>query len=189
MLIGFSAVTGLWWVKAMLFGSGSVDRVLAGVTIPLAIGAAVYTAFLFGQAEGRDLWQSKLLAPHLLVQAVFAGSAAWLVLEPAMGTMALHTTMATVFTGALVMDLVIGILDILVSPHGTDTAEAAVRSIRRGRYKLHFWVGGLLLGHVIPLVLVWNGGASAAVAGLAALIGLYLYEHAYVYAPQDVPNS
>ena len=36
---------------------------------------AVYTAFLFGQAKGRDLWQSPLLAPHLIVQALPAGAA------------------------------------------------------------------------------------------------------------------
>ena len=37
---------------------------------------AGYTAFLFGQAEGRDLWQSPVLFWHLLVQAVMVGSGA-----------------------------------------------------------------------------------------------------------------
>ena len=41
----------------------------------LAAGTAVYTAFLFGQSKGRDLWQSPLLAPHLIVQALTAGAA------------------------------------------------------------------------------------------------------------------
>jgi len=40
--------------------------------IPLSIMAAVYTAYLFAQARARDLWQSPLLAPHLLVQAIIA---------------------------------------------------------------------------------------------------------------------
>jgi Fe-S-cluster-containing dehydrogenase component/formate-dependent nitrite reductase membrane component NrfD len=189
LLIGFSGVSGLWWAKHVVLGPGAVDGVLAVLTIPLAIGAAIYTAFLFAQAEGRDLWQSKLLAPHLFVQSVFAGSAAWLILEPLSGQMSLHGTMATVFTVALLADLLLAVLDILILPHRTSTARAAVHAIRRGRYRVHFWVGGLLLGHLLPLALVWNGGVSAAVAGLAALVGLYLYEHAYVYAPQDIPNS
>ena len=37
---------------------------------------AGYTAFLFGQAEGRDLWQSPLLFWHLLPQAVLVGAGA-----------------------------------------------------------------------------------------------------------------
>ena len=31
--------------------------------------AACYTAFLFGQCEGRDLWQTPLLPAHLIAQA------------------------------------------------------------------------------------------------------------------------
>ena len=42
---------------------------------PLAVMAAVYTAYLFAQAKARDLWQSPLLPPHLLVQAVLLGAA------------------------------------------------------------------------------------------------------------------
>ena len=37
-------------------------------------GRPGYTAFLFGQCEGRDLWQTPLLLPILLAQAVAAGA-------------------------------------------------------------------------------------------------------------------
>src|SRR5439155_10050232 len=52
-----------------------VSRVLAGLTMLLAASTALYTAFLFGQSKGRDLWQSALLGPHLIVQALTAGAA------------------------------------------------------------------------------------------------------------------
>ena len=49
--------------------------------------AAVYTAWLFAQAKARDLWQSPLLPPQLLVQAVASGAGALLLVaafvEPA----------------------------------------------------------------------------------------------------------
>ena len=48
------------------------------MTFPLALGAAIYTAFLFAQAEGRDLWQSSLLPFHLMAQAFVAGAGALL---------------------------------------------------------------------------------------------------------------
>ncbi|HEV2764767.1 MAG TPA: 4Fe-4S dicluster domain-containing protein, partial [Pyrinomonadaceae bacterium] len=49
---------------------------LMAAGLPLAALTAVYTAYLFAQAKARDLWQNPLLPPHLLVQAVLAGSAA-----------------------------------------------------------------------------------------------------------------
>ena len=44
-------------------------RHCCGRALPLAVLAAVYTAWLFAQAKARDLWQSPLLPPQLLVQA------------------------------------------------------------------------------------------------------------------------
>jgi Fe-S-cluster-containing dehydrogenase component/formate-dependent nitrite reductase membrane component NrfD len=38
--------------------------------------AAGYTAFLFAQCNGRDLWEGPIVLPHLLVQAVLAGGCA-----------------------------------------------------------------------------------------------------------------
>jgi ferredoxin len=71
ILISFSTVTGLWWLieTAGWLGWLGMDMVNIGrmVLLPpnivLAGLAAVYTAFLFAQAEGRDLWQSPLLPP------------------------------------------------------------------------------------------------------------------------------
>ncbi len=66
----FGFTSGLYWllIPAALFGAG----------------AAGYTAFLFGQAEGRDFWQSPLLLPTLLAQAVLAGSSALSLLSAAL---------------------------------------------------------------------------------------------------------
>jgi Fe-S-cluster-containing dehydrogenase component len=83
LLIGFSAVAGLWWLLEAAAQFGFVDAALAANLRPLflwgglalAVGVATYTAFLFGQAEGRDLWQSPLLPFHLVVQALAAGAA------------------------------------------------------------------------------------------------------------------
>ena len=50
----------------------------SGLGVPLAVLSAVYTAWLFAQAKARDLWQSPLLPPQLLVQAAPSGAAALL---------------------------------------------------------------------------------------------------------------
>ena len=50
------------------------------VTAGVAGLVAVYTAFLFAQAKGRDFWQSPTLAIHMLVHSIMAGAASFLLL-------------------------------------------------------------------------------------------------------------
>jgi len=40
-----------------------------------AVLVAIYTAFLFAQAKGRDFWQSPSLVFHMLVHSLMAGAA------------------------------------------------------------------------------------------------------------------
>ncbi len=64
------------WLLAAFFDVGWAMTALAWLAIPAAAMMAGYTAFLFGQAEGRDLWQSPVLFWHLQAQAVMVGSGA-----------------------------------------------------------------------------------------------------------------
>ena len=57
-----------------LVGNNSALPWLSLPIVILSAGVAGYTAFLFGQCEGRDLWQTPLLLPTLLAQAVRAHS-------------------------------------------------------------------------------------------------------------------
>jgi hypothetical protein len=52
---------------------------------------------------------------------------------------------------------------------------------------LLFWIGGVLAGIVIPILLLWFGVMGPA--GFIALIGLFCYERAWVRAGQIVPLS
>src|SRR5688572_7146651 len=83
---------GSWLVRGSValgaFGLAAVawlaapGSVVYAVSIPLALGAAGYTAFLFRQAKGREFWSSKWLLPHLLVQSVAAGAAGLATVAP-----------------------------------------------------------------------------------------------------------
>ena len=198
LLIGFSTVSGLWTAGAVLDVLGwmalpeGVSMALSWVTLPLAFGAAVYTAFLFAQAEGRDLWQSPLLPLHLLVQAVMMGAAVLLVVGGLLGA---PSTLVDVSGQALVAMLVLDLAMLLLGefgiPHASEVAARAAHEITRGRYRRHFWGGAVLLGHVLPLGALWLGTSLPIAAGvlLATGVGLYLYEYAFVMAPQEIPNS
>ncbi|GIV72426.1 MULTISPECIES: NrfD/PsrC family molybdoenzyme membrane anchor subunit [Caldilinea] len=205
LLIGFSGIAGLWWLleTAALFNllpaelSAALRLPLLWVGGMLAVGAAVYTAFLFGQAEGRDLWQSPLLPFHLVVQALMVGAGMLLVLDLFL-TMPEALTQFTrmVFGVALLVDLFVTLVGEFSMPHATELAARAAHEISRGRYRRYFWQGSVLLGHVAPLafmVLTFLfapiAPLSAALAGLCAIAGLYFFEYAFVMAPQELPNS
>ncbi|MFQ5614466.1 MAG: 4Fe-4S dicluster domain-containing protein [Anaerolineae bacterium] len=199
ILIGFTVVAGLWF---LLEGGVALKLLPAALSealrLPflaagfgLAAAGAVYTAFLLGQAEGRDLWQSTLLPAHLLIQALLVGSGALLILGlfVAMPT-AMRTALLWTFGVSLVVDLFVTLLGEFGMPHASETAARAAHDISRGKYRNHFWGGSILLGHVAPLALLLPGLPwLAALAALAAIAGLFLFEYAYIMAPQEVPNS
>jgi len=198
ILVGFSAVAGIWWLleTATYFGFTAPALItlarpaLLWLGLPFAAGVAFYTAFLFGQAEGRDLWQNSLLPAHLIVQALLAGAAGLLLLAAAgLLPAAMAATLRLLFAAFLLIDLLLLAAEFAM-PHATETAAAAAHAIYHGHYKRHFWIGAILIGHLLPMALLATGQPAAAViAGLAAIFGLYLYEFAFVMAPQEVPNS
>jgi formate-dependent nitrite reductase membrane component NrfD len=60
---------------------GGFTPVLYGITLAAATMTAIYTAFLFAQAKGRDFWQSPSLALHMLVHSFMAGAAVFLIVN------------------------------------------------------------------------------------------------------------
>ena len=181
---------------AGLAGQQTLLAVLAGPAAVLAAATAGYTAFLFGQCEGRDLWQSPLLLPTLLAQAVIAGTATYSLLDLTLDVPEIDT-LRSVFMGGLAA------LGLLLATElwskGTRHVELAVAEMTRGRYALQFWLGGIVIGLIFPGALVMTavfaavsddaGVGLAAGAAVAALIGLFAYEDAYVRAGQSVPLS
>ena len=154
-------------LAALALARLAAPPVLIVVTALLAAGTATYTAMLFGQAKGRDLWQSALLGPHLLVQALAAGAALfapdWLfVLLP--------------LNGLLVAGEVWG-------RHATEDARTAARLIAEDR---RFTTGVLVIGHLLPLSILWGSWSLRPLAGVLALFGLFVWEHLYVQAPQRI---
>lgn len=180
---------------ASWFDTYSLHRWLMIPGLPLAVLAAVYTAYLFAQAKARDMWQNPLLPPHLLVQALLLGSAALLPfavrfepatqIEPGIVSPLLWTVAITSLLHVL---MVLGEVSLT---HATAHARLAVWEMMQGRYKTDFWVGMVLsiLGGLMPWLALFEVVSTSFGVGGApmALIGLMLYENAYVQAGQSVP--
>jgi Fe-S-cluster-containing dehydrogenase component/formate-dependent nitrite reductase membrane component NrfD len=176
---GAVAITGYGGVLALhgvgsLAGLRSLQEWLAVAGIPLAGATAVYTAFLFAQAKARDLWQSSLLPPHMLVQAVVLGAAVLLPFGQA------AHELRWVLGGAALAHVLLALGEISL-PHPTAHAHLAVHELSRGSYARWFRVGLVLAA--VAVAAPWIGLVAVA----PALLGVLAYEHAYVQSGQAVP--
>lgn len=193
VLMAFSGLSSAI-VAARFLGFDDLADGLRWTNLVPASLAAAYTAFLFAQCEGRDLWQNtRVLLPHLLVQALFVGGASLLPFAP-------DARLA----------LVVFVLALL--HHGLALLE---------RHGHHETANGRHAAALLPTVRAWPGSrwsalhlglaVTTAATGLGALLvaaglhyplplslalcavmawaGLFLYEQAYVRAGQLPPLS
>ena len=186
-LTSYGAVLTLW-LAAHLVNAPALAEILVWPGAALAVVAAVYTAFLFAQAKGRDFWQNPLLSLHLLAHALLAGSAVWLLADAVLFSEPSASARLSL-TCTLIFSMVTILAEILTTPPTTD-AHLALRWIVGRPMGRWFWGGGLGVGHVLPLILLVTGFPGAGViAAVAALAGLFVIEWLWVLAPQHVPLS
>jgi len=198
IMVTFTAIAGLWWLlEAGAFWNilvpadfvASIRTVAAWIVFPFALGVVIYTAFLLGQAEGRDMWQSNLLPFQLFAQSAMVASGVFLTLNLFVDFPANLTAFLTIlFPASIAINLLLTFAGKLNS-FPTNTALLASREMTHGKFRNHYWWGGIALGHIVPLVLVIASASAFPVAVLASLVGLFFYEYAFVMAPQHIPNS
>ncbi len=187
IITAFGAFLGaivLGWVLG--YGSAITHPVTLVVGIALSTATAVYTAFLFSQSKGRDLWQSPAMPIHMFTQAVIAGSAVTALLG-LLGYGGLVEPSRLFLAGGLLAHAALVASEIF-TPHQTEDAEEAAARITRGRFSRAFWIGGIGVGIALPLIALAVGGAPALVAGagVLALAGLFAFEYCWIIAPQTI---
>lgn len=166
---------------------------LVWALVPVGAMLAGYTAFLFNQLEGRDLWQSPLLLPHTIVNALLAGAAGLGLSAQALDAPVplLRALAWTILLGSVLSAGLVA-LDTF-GAHPTRQAERAALNLWRDRFARRFWLGvtvGLALPAALAAGFIAAGGpVLIAAAGACALVGLWLYEDAWVRAGQSVPLS
>ena len=190
VLAAFAAVTAAWWIA----GIAEAPDILKVLSVPVVLCAAAtagYTALLFGQCEGRDLWQTPLLLPTLLAQAVTAGGAGYSIVDLFVEVPEIDAIRWAFLAGVCVTA---ALITLEATSKGTPHVEAAVHQMIKGTYRDRFWFGvlvGLFVpGCVLILALATGSGSSlVAAAGVAAIAGMWAYEDSFVRAGQSVPLS
>ena len=194
-LITFFGAALAMWGAGLLFGLDMLRWAGRLLAYPMAFGTAIYTAFLFAQAKGRDFWQSPVLALHMIIHAVMAGAAILTVagfVDSALSAWA--EPAARILVLAIGANLLVTAAELTLT-HANTAIEQTVRDITGGHYKTMFWAGMVLLGNILPFL----GIAALAgyhptsiwlpVSSLMVLAGLWIGERIWVEAPQRLPLS
>jgi Fe-S-cluster-containing dehydrogenase component/formate-dependent nitrite reductase membrane component NrfD len=195
VLVAFGGLGAAW-----LLAAWAAPGWLAWLRWPLvaaAIAGAGYSGYLFAQAKGRDFWQSPLLPLHFVVQAGVAGVAvAALLAAVGGGAAAAGGSIAALLATAVLVHLALIVFGEVGVTHPTRDAQRAARALTRG--SLRGWlVGALTAGAASAALAVVaatlgpsSAGTAALAAGaLAALAGLWIWEHGWLRAGQCVPLS
>lgn len=211
ILMLYGALCVGWLVSGIRFGG--VPGLLVFLTALLAVASACYSAFLFAQAKGRDLWQSPLFFWHLLVQAFVAGSAVLLLaglcfqsrlaipnapFGPVLGVLLVIRRAFTLLLFFLLLSLCMTLAE-LFSPHASEDIRLCTRNLLFGTLRTRFWGLAIGVGQVLPMLLMAcflfapitrvAGVWLLAIASLAALAGVWWFEDVWIKAGQSVPLS
>jgi formate-dependent nitrite reductase membrane component NrfD len=164
------------------------ETVVVWVTAFFAVMLAIYTAFLFAQAKGRDFWQSPSLALHMLVHSIMAGAAVFALVLLVSVNESWMSILGMVMIIALSVNLFTMTTELTIT-HPSTSAHTVVKMITKGRYKNLFWIGVVLIGNVLPLLLLvlLPSTTTLTIAAVLILIGIYTTEKIWVEAPQRVP--
>ncbi len=184
ILIAFS-ITVSATLAARFFRIDAAIAPLRWVNAVLALGVAGYTAFLFAQCEGRDLWQGKLLLPHLLAQALFCGAALFLPFAAAA-----REGLQAVLAIGVAVHLLCCLAERWMK-HATANARqaAAFLDVVKFAGKIPAFRFGMVVVGALLLPLSNGPAAMLFVVPLLAWWGLFLWEWAYVRAGQLPPLS
>ena len=177
----YGAVLVLHFLAALL-GRTGWPQALSWAGLPLAALCAIYTAWLFAQAKARDLWQSPLLPPQLLVQAAASGAAALLLLAALVEPLAVRP-LAQIAAGATLVHVLLVAGEVTIA-HPTAHARLAAFEMTRGRYAGFFRAAVALQ---VAAVLVGLAAPEGVLLAPLVLAGLLAHEHAFVQAGQAVP--
>ncbi len=182
----FGLLVTIWGVNTW-FNLGIPETPLLWVTAVFAVLLAIYTAFLFAQAKGRDFWQSPSLALHMLVHSVMAGAAIFALASSLIfGSEYWMSILGLTLIIALAVNLFTMITELTMT-HPSTSAHTVVEMITKGRYKYTFWIRVVIFGNIIPLLLLILSPNLIVVAAALILHGIYYTEKIWVEAPQRIP--
>jgi len=193
ILLAYGGLSFVWLFTSILAGTPSGFIVYPAAAF--GVGAAGYSAFLFAQGKGRDLWQSRLFVWQLLSQAIVAGASVLIILAAVESCEPRTTrTLDEILVLSLLVSLAIALGE-LFGERISEDAKLAADLMIRGELRWQFWLGAMGLGSVLPSAILVAGlytgvlTQPAVLAAVCALAGIWIFESIWIEAGQAVALS
>jgi Fe-S-cluster-containing dehydrogenase component/formate-dependent nitrite reductase membrane component NrfD len=192
ILMAFGAAVVAWLICGV--NAIPIPDTLLIVTAILAIASACYSAFLFAQARGRDLWQSPLFFWHLLFHCFLAGGATLIIVAGFAHDLRMAANGFIAMVVFLPWTLLLTFTELMI-PHATEDARLAVKRLIRGDLSAQLWFMCIMVGMVVPILfiagMIWTrfSPGLALLCAFLVLTGLWYFEALWVKAGQSVPLS
>jgi len=161
--------------------------VIAGIIS--AVLLAMYPGFLFCVLKAIPFWNSMVLVPLFVIQALGGGAALTILLaivpgtgDQPIGRFAAINALLVVITAGLIG------LQLLAGWRSGPTGRMSVRILLRGPYRRLFGIGALITGLGLPLlgfaIVALAGGPTvlAAIASVMQLAGILLFKYCFLNA-------
>ncbi len=171
------------------------DRVMVPGFI-LAFFATIYTAGIMGEATAREVWVFPAEMISMLLSALLAGSAAYLVVDaifkhPLQENVRKELSYILFGSAGLMAAMFIG--ELFFAKMHSEFSHRVIEILAFGEVAPFFWIG-MFLTFIFPMVLVGISAQKrdykyALYGSLSALVGLWFIKHAWLIAPQSLPLS
>lgn len=187
LITGFGLLLPVYFFALTLGGNGAATALVRWLLLAFALLSAVYTAFLFAQAKGRDSWQSPLLPLQMGLHALILGAACFSLCAPWVNGEWSRLLQLTLGLG-LLAQLGTDLTDLFLT-HSSEAAARVAHSLTHGKYRRWYWPN-LLVGIALPaLICLLAGPAWLPLAAILAAAGTYVSQHLLVFAGQQLPLS
>jgi Ni/Fe-hydrogenase subunit HybB-like protein len=173
--------------------SDEIYSKLLKVAVVLAIPVTMYTATIMGEATARELWQTPTELIQMLLAALLTGSALFLIIGYKW-SYEVKRDLAIILGSSAFLSFVIYMGEYYFGHMKAEEVEAIIAYVKDGGpYHIMFWAGQWI-AFIIPMALVYfslksRSSSLLLLAGVSAIVGLYITKHVWLIIPQLLPLS
>jgi molybdopterin-containing oxidoreductase family membrane subunit len=193
MLVFFNGVLLVYALKAYAIWRKDVglEKAMTWLSIPVSLLFYGTNGYFFSILSSHPAWFGGLTPALFVIAALFSNGALLTVLARSQrADDKLVLGLGRVMLILLVLFWVLELLRLFVGLHASDEARAAFRLMLFGPDAWVYWLGGIVLCGLAPLVLLaagWRSPAAATLAGLSIIAGFLAVRYAFLLPPQGVP--
>jgi len=159
----------------------------------LAIPVTLYTATIMGEATARELWQTPAELVQMMLAALLCGSAVYLIIGKNFSYKA-KNDLAIILGASAFLSFVIYMGEYYFGHMKAEEVAAIIAYVKDGgAYHSMFWTAQWM-AYIIPMIFVFislktETSELLGLAGILAIVGLYMAKHVWLIIPQLLPLS